>query len=217
MCQFCSLPSVGLPLLHTCQCLVLPNAKIIPFSPLTSALFFSIDIIKFRLYKYCACWSTQSSFCNMQSRVTTSLPSPHSLSVFRLWLSQHCLFVLSSTSLLLLSQTQCWWELPLKQSVFKLYQPSTVSYHLQMPLPLVYLLFFPSPMVTIELWCASHKSWEHGEEGSVQLPSSCIPNTWWGALLSLGQECSFLLFGVFFHTDLQLCMTYMGLPNMFSL
>lgn len=122
----------------------------VPFSHLS--MVFSFGIIKTQLSRYCLCWSILSSFSSMQSRARTWLLLSPSLSVFRRCLPQHCLFALCGSSFSPLSQPHCQWFrnrncLWNSLSVFKLYQPSTTSRHVQMPLCLL------SSLLPSLAWC----------------------------------------------------------------
>lgn len=206
------------------HCSALPNAKILhSFLSFHLCTVFSFGIIKSQLSRYCVCWLLLFSFSNMWSRATTSLPSPPSLNVFRHCLPQHCLFALRGTGFPPLLQPQCQWFrngncLWNSPSVFRLYLPATASCHPQRTLCFLSSCFLSlPPTVAVKLICLWQIKWLwRGREGAT--PQFQHTKSMLVCTLFLGQECSLLLVGItpFFCTDLQLCTTCMGGPNLFN-
>lgn len=141
-----------------------------------------------------------SSFSNMRSRSSTSLPSPPSLSVFRHCLPQHCLFVLHGTSFQPLSQLQCQesrngnylWSSHLSSNSTN--PPLLHAIHKRLS---IYCLvaFFPSLLCGLfSSTCLSQTMWAwRGREGTA--PQFWHTKSMLVCMLSSGQKCPMVLVG----------------------
>lgn len=176
----------------------------IPLSPFNSDLFFFFWYYQFQHSKYCVFRSVLSTFSNMQTIATTSLPSPYSFSLFRHCLLQRCLLAMCGIDLLT--------PLSLNMDVLAMGTPSATVCLQTLPalhcfMPICKCLFASCPLAffpSLQWWVLSCdvplKINVRGKgRYSSSVPTYQIRR---GEHVFLGQECFFFLLAAFFHTDL---------------